>query len=112
VANRRQTKFIYHGKQERPIVTRKDDPALRDLKDRRALPNKWTHFLSAVSDQSGIEAKMHFFFGPEVRPIGWSVKISTAPSQHVQSSASAFVYYEDRSGEFNGERYDLIPVPE
>ena len=60
----------------------------------------------------GIEARMHFFFGPVVRPIGWSVKISTAPSIHVQSSGSAFVYYEDRSGEYDGERYDLIAVPD
>jgi len=105
-------RFIYIGKYDRPIFTRKDEPALRDLKDPRAFPNKWAHFLSAESDQSGIEARMHFFFGPIVRPIGWGVKISTAPSQHTQSSASAFVYHEDRSGEFDGERHDLIPVPE
>lgn len=105
-------RFIYHGKADRPIVTRKDEPALRDLKDPGTRPDKWAHFLSAESDQSGIEARMHFFFGPIVRPIGWSVKISTAKSQHVQSSASAFVYYEDRSGEYDGERYDLTPVPD
>lgn len=105
-------RFIYQGKAERPIVTRKDEPALRGLKDPRAHPDRWIHFLTAESDESGIEARMHFFFGPTVRPVGWSVKISTAPSKHVQSSGSAFVYYDDRSGEYDGERADLIAVCE
>jgi len=104
-------RFIYHGKADRPIVTRQDEPALRDLKDPRALPLRWAHFVTAESNQSGIEARMQFFFGPIVRPIGWSVKISTTPSQHVQCSGSAFVYYEDRSGEYDGERHDLIALP-
>ena len=105
-------RFIYTGKYYRPIFTRKDEPALRDLKDPRAFPNRWAHFLSAESDQSGIQARMHLFFGPVVRPIGWSVQISTTQSCHVQSSGSALVYYEDRSGEYQGERVDLIPVPD
>jgi hypothetical protein len=104
-------RFIYHGKADRPIVTRQDEPALRDLKDPRALPLSWAHFVTAESNQRGIEARMQFFFGPIVRPIGWSVKISTMPSQHVQCSGSAFMYYEDRSGEYDGERHDLIALP-
>jgi hypothetical protein len=105
-------RFIYIGKYERPIFTRKDEPAFRDLKDPKAYPNRWVHFVSAESDGAGIEARMHFFFGPTVRPVGWSVQISTKPSTHVQSSGSAFVYYEDRSSEYDGERQELVAVPD
>jgi hypothetical protein len=101
-------RFIYNGKYDRAIVTREDEPVHPALKDPKAYPDRWMHFLSAESGQNGIDATMHFFFGPVVRPIGWRVKISAVPSAHVQLAAFAFIYNDDRTGEFAGERQNLI----
>ncbi len=102
--------FIYHGKANRQVVRRMDEPFLRDLQQQGARLNKWCHLLSAQSDEQGIESRLQFFAGPEVQPLVWSIVISTKPSKHVQSTGYAFVYFDDVTDEFQGARAELIAV--
>jgi hypothetical protein len=103
-------RFIYQGRADRQMVRHLNEPFLRDLQAPGALLNKWCHLLSAQCDESGIEARIQFFAGPEVRPLVWSVLISQSPSKHVQSTGYAFVYFDDVTEEYQGERVDLIAV--
>jgi len=59
--------FIYRGKASRQIVRIADEPFLRDLQQRGTRLTKWCHLLSAESRDRGIEARIQFFAGPEVR---------------------------------------------
>lgn len=102
--------FIYEGKSTREVVRRVDEPFLKDLQQRGARLNKWCHLLSAESDEKGIEARIQFFAGPEVLPLVWSIVISTDPSKHVQSTGYAFVYFDDVTEEYQGQRTELIAV--
>jgi hypothetical protein len=103
--------FIYHGKASRQIVRFIDEPFLRDLQQRGARLNKWCHLLSAESTDRGIEARIQFFAGPEVQPLVWSIVISTKPFAHVQYTGHAFVYFDDVTEEYQGQRTELIAVP-
>ena len=103
-------RFIYEGKATREVVRRVDEPFLKDLQQRGARLNKWCHLLSAESDEKGIEARIQFFAGPEVLPLVWSIVISTNPSKHVQSTGYAFVYFDDVTEEYQGQRTELIAV--
>lgn len=103
-------RFIYHGKTDRQVVRLVHEPFLRDLQQPGARLNKWCHLLSAESDKKGIEARIQFFAGPEVQPLVWSILISTKPSEHVQSTGCAFVYFDDVTDEYQGERTQLIAV--
>jgi hypothetical protein len=103
--------FIYHGKANRQMVRTIDEPFLRDLQQRGARLTKWCHLLSAESTNRGIEARIQFFAGPEVQPLVWSIAISTKPSAHVQFTGHAFVYFDDVTDEYQGQRAELIAVP-
>jgi hypothetical protein len=103
-------RFIYQGKTDRQVVRRVNAPFLRDLQRRGARLNKWCHLLSAESDGKGIEARIQFFAGPEVCPLVWSIVISTNPSKHVQYTGYAFVYFDDMTDEYQGQRVELIAV--
>jgi len=102
--------FIYHGKANREIVRIVDEPFLKDLQQRGARLNKWCHLLSAESADRGIEARIQFFAGPEVQPLVWNIVISTKPSEHVQCTGYAFVYFDDVTEEYQGQRVELIAV--
>ncbi len=102
--------YIYLGKATRPIVHPVDEPFLKILQQPGATPDKWCHLLSAESDANGIQARMQFFAGPEVRPLVWSVSISKKPSTHVQSTGYAFIYFDDVGDEYHGARVELIAV--
>jgi hypothetical protein len=99
--------FIYKGKCERRIVATVDQPFLKYLQQPGVRLRKWCHLISAESRESGIEARVQFFAGPEVEPLVWSIIISTKPSAHVQFTGSAFVYFDDVTEEYQGERIDL-----
>jgi hypothetical protein len=103
--------FIYHGKANREIVRNVDEPFLRDLQRRGARLNKWCHLISAESTDRGVEVRIQFFAGPEVQPLVWSVLISTKPSKHLQYTGYAFVYFDEVTEEFQGQRTELIAVP-
>jgi hypothetical protein len=103
--------FIHHGKANRQIVGIVDEPFLRDLQQRGARLTKWCHLLSAESTDRGIEARIQFFAGPEVQPLVWSIVVSTKPSAHVQFTGHAFVYFDDVTEEYQGQRTELIAAP-
>ncbi len=103
-------RFIYNGKAGRQVVRILDEPFLRDLQQQGARLNKWCHLVSAQSDRNGIESRIQFFAGPEVQPLVWSIVISTNPSEHVQSTGYAFVYFDDVTDEYQGKRTGLIAV--
>jgi hypothetical protein len=103
-------RYIYEGKADRSIVRPVDEPFLRDLQQRGARLNKWAHLLSAESKETGIEARMQFFAGPEVNPIVWSVVFTEKPSNHVQATGSTFVYFDEPRDGYDGVRGDLIAV--
>jgi hypothetical protein len=105
-------RFIYLGVADREVVRLVDEPFVRDLRQKGATPNKWCHLVSAESDEKGTEARIQFFAGPEVRPLVWSIVISTNPSKHVQSTGYAFVYFDDVADEYQGQRGELIPAAE
>ena len=102
--------FIYRGAATRQIVKTVDEPFLGPLRDPRARVRKWCHLLTAESGPNGVEARIQFFVGPEVRPLVWSVAISTNPSAHNQATGYGFVYFDDVGDEYHGERFDLIAV--
>jgi len=103
-------RYIYEGKGERALVKPADEPFFRDLQQKGARLAKWAHLLSAESKDSGIEARMQFFAGPQVDPIVWSVVISPKPSKHVQMTGHVFVYFDEAKDGYDGVRGDLIPV--
>lgn len=103
-------RFIYHGKANRQVVRRVDEPFLRDLQQQGARLNRWCNLLSAQSDERGVEARIQFFVGPKVQPLVWSILISTKPSEHVQYTGYAFVYFDDVTEEYQGQRVELIAV--
>jgi len=41
----------------------------------------------------------------------WSIVVSTKPSAHVQFTGHAFVYFDDVTEEYQGQRTELIAVP-
>ena len=41
----------------------------------------------------------------------WSIVISTKPFTHVQYTGHAFVYFDDVTEEYQGQRTELIAVP-
>ena len=41
----------------------------------------------------------------------WSIAISTRPSSHVQYTGHAFVYFDDVTEEYQGQRTELIVAP-
>jgi hypothetical protein len=103
-------RFIHAGKTDRPIVRPVEEPFLRDLQQKGARLNKWCHLLSAQSTESGIEARMQFFAGPEVEPIVWSVVFTQRPSNHIQCTGYVFVYFDEARDGYDGVRGDLIAV--
>lgn len=103
-------RYIYEGKANRKIVQPVDEPFLRDLQQKGARLNKWCHLLSAESKESGIEARMQFFAGPEVNPIVWSVVLTEKPSKHVQATGHVFVYFDEPKDGYHGVRGDLIAL--
>jgi hypothetical protein len=103
-------RYIYEGKADRLIVRPVDEPFLRDLQQKGARLNKWCHLLSAESKETGIEARMQFFTGPEVNPIVWSVVFTEKPSKHIQTTGHVFVYFDEVKDGYDGVRGDLIAV--
>jgi hypothetical protein len=103
-------RFIYEGRVDRLIVRPGDEPFLRDLQQKGARLNKWCHLLSAESKESGIEARIQFFAGPEVNPIVWSVVITEKPSKHIQFTGHVFAYFDEAKDGYDGARGDLIAV--
>jgi len=103
-------RFIYKGAAGRQVVRRVEAPFLRDLQQPGARLNKWCHLLSGESNQNGIEARIQFFAGPEAQPLVWSVLISTKPSEHEQATGYAFVYFDDVTDEYQGERVELMAL--
>jgi hypothetical protein len=86
------------------------EPFVEQLKDPRAVVNRWSHLLSAQYDYETVEARMQFFAGPQLRPLVWRVNIGPSPSRIVGTYAKGFhfVYYDepDRSG-YIGEMTQL-----
>jgi len=103
-------RFIYQGKADREVVRIVDQPFLKILQKPGARLNKWCHLLSAQSNENGIEARIQVFAGPKVEPLVWSIVISTNPSKHVQNTGFAYVYFEDLTGEYHGQRADPVAV--
>jgi hypothetical protein len=102
--------YIYEGKAARKIVQPRDEPFLRDLQQKGARLNKWCHLLSAESNETGIEARMQFFAGPEVNPIVWSVVFTERPAKHLQNTGHVFVYFDEAKDGYDGVRGDLIAL--
>ena len=105
-------RFIYEGKANHTIARPVEEPFLRDLQQRGARLNKWCHLLSAESKESGIEARMQFFAGPEVNPIVWSVVFTQQPATHVQCTGHVFVYFDEATDGYDGIRGDLVALPQ
>jgi hypothetical protein len=103
-------RFIYKGRADRLIVRPGDEPCLRDLQQKGARLDQWAHLLSAESTETGIEARMQFFAGPEVNPIVWSVVFTEKPSRHIQFTGHVFVYFDEAKDGYHGVRGDLIAV--
>ena len=102
--------YIYEGIGDRPFVRPVDEPFLRDLQQEGARLNKWAHLLSAQSSESGIEARIQFFAGPEVNPIVWSIVFDRKPSKHVQATGHVFMYFDEAKDGYDGVRGGLIAV--
>lgn len=103
-------RYIYKGEAGRTIVQPVEEPFLRDLLQKGARLNKWCHLLSAESKESGIEARMQFFAGPNVNPIVWSVVLTDKPSKCIQTTGHAFVYFDEAKDGYHGTRSDLVAV--
>jgi hypothetical protein len=103
-------RYIYEGKADRLIVRPVDEPFLRDLQQNGARLNKWAHLLSAESKETGIEARMQFFAGPEVNPIVWSVVFTEKPQKYIQTTGHVFAYFDEPRDGYDGVRGDLISV--
>jgi len=103
-------RFIFTGRDHERFVQSLQEPFVEQLKDPRAVANRWSHLLSAQHDYETVEARMQFFAGPQLRPLVWRVNIGPSPSRIVGTYAKGFhfMYYDepDRSG-YLGEMTQL-----
>ena len=90
-------RFIFSGDQHERFVRSMQEPFIEQLKDPRAVVNRWCHLLSAQYDYNSVEARMQFFAGPQAQPLVWQVKVGLSPSRVVGTCAKGFIYsYYDK----------------
>jgi hypothetical protein len=99
-------RFIYTGIANRQIVERSNEPFLLDLQQ-GARVLKWGHLVSAEYGAKGMVARMQFFVGPAVQPFVWIILIDPSPRRDAQATGSAFIYFDDLTGDYHGERFEL-----